>query len=54
MSVAGVPIANVAVNPERRAGSVKGEAAESSERLAQPTLDGAEHRVRFNPLAMGT
>jgi hypothetical protein len=51
---AGVPIADIAALPARRAGLVKGVAAESSERSAKPTLDEAEHRVHFLVSAMGT
>jgi hypothetical protein len=43
-SLAEAPIADVAADLERRAGMVKGEAAESSQRAAQPTLDQHEHR----------
>jgi hypothetical protein len=52
--LAGVPIADIGADPSRRAGFVKGAAAESSERSPKPTLDEAEHRVHFPLLATGT
>lgn len=50
---AAAPIADVSADHVRRAGPVKGGAAESSERSAKPTLDGPEHRANSSRSAMG-
>jgi hypothetical protein len=53
MSLAVPPLADVHAHHPRRAGLVTGEAAESSERSAKPTLDETEHRVHTSLVREG-